>query len=66
MTKKLDIEGNYAGDPGDDDWEWHGPDGMTDSERARRKELICVCSCGKCGPGGLHDCGTAACTGGET
>jgi hypothetical protein len=24
-------------------------------------DLNCVCSCGRCGPGGRHDCGTPAC-----
>lgn len=30
---RLDVEGNYVGDPGDDDWEWHDRLGRTKSQR---------------------------------
>jgi hypothetical protein len=44
--------------PGDDstdpEWEWVGPDGLTDAQR-------CACSCIRCGPVDAHDCDTRDC-----
>lgn len=30
---RRDVEGNYDGPPGEDDWEWHDSLGRSESER---------------------------------